>query len=1053
MVGGVNMGILLHGLGALALVAACFAAPAAIDFNQDIRPILSGTCFSCHGPHADARKADLRLDLANGLFGAGRRGQPIIEPGNAAGSLLIQRINAPDRDDRMPPATALHQLSQEDRDLLSAWVDQGAQWSKHWAFSRPAAAPVPQPHAQWTSHNDIDRYIHAGLVEQALSPSPQADAETLLRRVTLDLTGLPPTIQALDAYLADSNATDDVETLWARTVDTLLASPQFGERMATTWLDLARYADTYGYQSDVGRTVWPWRDWVIQAFNENLPFDDFLTWQLAGDLLPNPTRNQQLATTFNRLHRQTNEGGSVEEEYRVEYVADRVNTFGNAMLGLTTECARCHDHKFDPISQREYYELFAFFDNIDESGLYSHFTSSVPTPTLRLSTDAQSAALVTLATDMGTARAELSKRQTEARAAFELWLAQDRLDMPLSVPGLVGHYPLDAIDKNGLVNLVEGGKPGSVSGAPLEAPGIKDGGIQLNGDNKIALPDVGAFVRSAPFTLSLHVSVPARPERTVVMHRSRSWTDAGSQGYQLLLEHGCPSWSLVHFWPGNAISIRAMEPLKLDRFNHIVVTSDGSSSAAGLAIYIDGTRAETETIRDNLYKGITGGGPGALTIGERFRDIGLKDGTVDEVKVFARCLTAIEVAHLHNGVALDEALQSNPEALFDYFTATVDEPCAEASTQLEAAHSALAQAQDGVQEIMAMRETAPRQTFLLKRGNYGDRGVAVQPGTPDAVLPFDEALPANRLGLAQWVTDPANPLTARVAVNRLWKVVFGTGLVATPGDFGSQGGVPSHPALLDALALEFIASGWDVKAMVRRMVLSATYQQVASESSDIWRADPGNRWLARGSSRRLSAEMMRDQALAASGLLVERIGGAGAFPYQPAGLWKDKGSATYPQGTGESLYRRSLYTYWKRTSPPPSMMLFDAAKRDVCVAQRGSTATPLQALVLLNDVQFVEASRVLAERALREGGLAAAEQVEFAFRSLTGRRPSADERDVLAELFQSQRAAMEADPEAAALLAAIGQWPRDESLDVFDVAALTATCSTIMSTDAAAVKR
>ena len=1039
----------LQGLSSLAMTTACLGAPAAIDFNQHIRPILSATCFSCHGPHADARQANLRLDVEAGLFGTSRRGDAIVVPGNAADSLLIQKINASDRNDRMPPADALHQLTQTDRDLLAQWIDEGAHWSKHWAFIAPRAEGAPDGHEGWAAQDDIDRHIHHRLVRVGLAPSPAADRETLLRRVSLDLTGLPPTVEALDAFLVD-----DANDAWARVVDQLLSSQRFGEHMATGWLDLARYADTYGYQSDVGRAVWAWRDWVIQAFNDNLPFDDFLTWQLAGDLLPSPTRDQQLATTFNRLHRQTNEGGSVEEEYRVEYVADRVNTFGSAMLGLTTRCARCHDHKFDPISQREYYELFAFFDNIDESGLYSHFTSAVPTPTLRLSTVAQDEQLDALRRDAQAAEAAWIQSKIDARTRFDAWYAQLDAATPLPIPGLVGHYPLDSIVDGTLVNLADESKPAGITGAPREATGAKDGGIELNGDNNIHMLGVGAFGRSTPFTLSIHVSVPTLADRAVVMHRSRAWTDAGSQGYQLLLEDGRPSWSLVHFWPGNAISIRAVDPIGVNEFTHLVVTSDGSSMAAGLSIYIDGIPVAVDVIRDSLYKSITGGGPGPLTIGERFRDRGLKDGTVDEIKVFDRCLTEFEVAHLGNGYSLGPLAKSHPEALYNYYTAVVDEDVARGREQLQAARTALAQAQDSIAEIMAMQELAqPRPTHVLGRGSYANRGLAVEPDTPDAIFPFDKALPTNRLGLARWVTDAANPLTARVVVNRLWKLVFGQGLVVTPGDFGSQGMPPSHPKLLDMLAVDFISSGWDVKAMVRRMVLSTTYRQAADGTIEGWRVDPDNRWLARGPSRRLSAEMMRDQALAASGLLVDRVGGPGVFPYQPAGLWAEKGNSTYPHGKGEALYRRSLYTYWKRTSPPPSMMLFDAAKRDVCIAQRGSTSTPLQALVLLNDVQFVEAARVLAERTLHEGGPDAAGHIVYAFRSLTGRHPSDAEQEVLIALLNAQRAIMEADQPAAELLAAVGQWPRDESLSAIDVAALTATCSTIMSTDAATMKR
>lgn len=1032
---------------ALAILAAGNVAAAPADFNQTIGPILSAHCFACHGPHADARKAGLRLDLHAGLFGQSRNGEPIVAPGNAAASVLVRRINAADVDDRMPPANALHQLTDDERALLTAWVEAGAPWSKHWAFIPPTRQPIPGTPDAWAASDDIDRFIQNRLPAAGLSPSLRADPETLLRRVSLDLTGLPPSVAELDAFLADERP-DAYECA----VDALLASPRFGEHMATPWLDLARYADSYGYQNDVGRSVWRWRDWVINSFNGNLPYDDFITWQLAGDLLPEPTQEQQLATTFNRLHRQTNEGGSVNEEFRVAYVSDRVDTFGGAMLGLTTRCARCHDHKFDPISQREYYKLSAFFDNIDESGLYSHFTSAVPTPTLTLPSAAQQVQLQSLKEAVRSAEASLAHTRQSQADAFAAW--QRTAATGLIIPGLVAHYPLDVTPDGTLSNGVDATNPAKTKLSPVASPGAKGEGLLLSGDNNVHFPGVAAFNRSTPFTLSLYVKVPDVKERAVVIHRSRSWTDAGSQGYQLLLKKGKLSWSLVHFWPGDAISILAIEPMDIGRFNHIVVTSDGSSDAAGLSLYIDGRPVPTEVIKDNLYKGITGGGPGALTIGERFRDNGLAGGTVDEVNVFNRCLTPLEVAHLHDGVSLDRARADAPQSLSAFYFATQDEPVAAAHADLVAARAALAKVENGVGEIMAMREMeSPRQTFILERGAYDRRGEQVSPGTPAAVLPFDPALPNNRLGLAQWVTDEANPLAARVAVNRLWMQVFGKGLVGTPGDFGNQGLAPTHPGLLDALALDFIDSGWNTKAMLRRMVLSATYQQQSGVSEDMWSVDPDNRWLARGPSRRLTAEMMRDQALAASGLLIEHVGGAGVFPYQPAGLWKEKSGSTYPQGKGDALYRRSLYTWWKRTSPPPSMMIFDAAKRDICIAQRGSTSTPLQALVLLNDVQFVEAARVLAERAWRAGGGDAEASVAFAFRALTGRQPNDTEVSVLVALFQSQRQAMAANPASAAALAATGEQPRDESLDAVDIAALTATCSTIMSADAATMQR
>ena len=1003
----------------------------------NVRPILSANCFACHGPDEAARMAEVRLDTREGVLATNLRGAAIVTPGDPDASLLWKRITATDPNDRMPPASSNHALNPDEIEMIRRWIEAGAPWQEHWAFMPPAARPLPDVIDTHWPQDSVDVHVLAALEAAGLKPSPPANGAVLLRRAAFDLTGLPPTVDDLAALNADA-APGALE----RAIDRLLASDSYGEHMAATWMDLARYADTYGYQNDVGRHVWPWRDWVIRAYNDNLPFDEFITWQLAGDLLPDATRDQRLATAFNRLHRQTNEGGSVEEEFRQEYVADRVNTFGTSVLGLTTECARCHDHKFDPLSQREYFALTAFFDDIDECGLYSHFTAAVPTPALDLPTPPQAAALDKARAHLVSARAAQTDVAAERHEAFEAWLVTGPTH---TLPTPAGHWSLDDVASGTLANSVPDAPAGGVSLAPEAVEGMRGTAARLSGDNKLYFPDVAHVTRADPFTLSMWLSVPDAYDRAVVMHRSRSWTDAGSQGYELLVIDGALRWSLIHFWPGDAISVQATQDLPVNEWVHVAVRHDGSATADGLAIFVNGKRATTDTLMDRLTRPITGGGPGHLTVGERFRDNGYKHGIIDEVRVDETALTDAQIAELHAPGTL--AHVQDEAALFELFQLQ-DEPSRRAHAAVHDAHVALHAAQNAITQIMTMRASQqPRQAFLLARGRYDQPTDPVDPGVPAALGGAHGTL-VDRLDLARWVTRDDHPLTARVAVNRLWAQVFGQGLVDSPDDFGSQGGTPRHQALLDMLALDYIESGWDTKAMLRRLLATATWRQQSAATAEARTVDRDNRLLARGSARRLTAEEVRDQALVASGLLVPTVGGPPVYPPQPPGLWADKSVATYPVRQGADRWRRSVYTYWKRTSPPPSMMLFDASHRETCVAERSDTTTPLQALVLLNDEQFVEAARVLAERALRSADAPPA-QIAFAFKALTSRDPDPAEARILAELLERQHA-IEAN---ISPLAEVGNAPPSEDLNPTDVAAMTVVCSTIMNTDAALMRR
>lgn len=996
-------------------------AQSKVSFNRDVLPILSDRCFLCHGPDEGTREADLRLDLERAVS------EDIISPGHPDRSELVQRITSDDPDVRMPPADSKLSLTQEEIDILTRWIRDGAEWQQHWSFIPPRKPKLPGVNDSDWCRGEIDRFIFAKQEEARLKPATEASKERLIRRLSFDLTGLPPSLVEIDEFLNDERP-DALE----RVVDRLLKSSAYGERMATDWLDAARYSDTYGYQVDRDRFVWPWRDWVVRAFNKNMPYDRFITEQLAGDLLPDATDDQILATTFNRLHPQKVEGGSVPEEFRIEYVADRTQTFATAFLGLTMECCRCHDHKYDPLSQKEYYQLSAFFDNIAEAGLYSYFTPAVPTPTLVLTDEETKARIRSARQEIESAEDALQSLagSEKSQQAFKSWL-ESKLNPETLIPGQIAHLDFE----------------GAAKGGNQSVDGRKGKAIRLSGDDAVGLK-VGNFRRFQPFSVSFWMNTPDVKERAVVFHRSRAWTDAGSRGYQLLIENGRLSASLIHFWPGNAIRVRTVEQLPVNQWHHVVVTWDGSSRADGLTIHLNGNKAECDVVRDNLYKNITGGGGDNIVIGERFRDRGFTNGLVDEFRVFDRRLTSLEVEHLFDGTSLADALKGasdrdRSDQLLEYYLTTVDEDYQAAMTRLlekRQAHSGLV---DGLPEIMVMREESTRRdTYLLKRGAYDARDVKVIPETPAVLSTLPDGVVRDRLGLARWLTQPDHPLTARVVVNRMWQMIFGQGLVRTPEDFGRQGQPPTHPELLDWLAVDFVEHGWNVKRLIRQIVLSATYRQSSEPSKESLASDSQNRLLSWSPTFRLPAEMLRDNALAVSGLLVRKIGGAPAKPYEVEVSFKP-----VKPDQGEGLYRRSLYTYWKRTGPAPVMMTLDASKRDVCRVRRERTSTPLEAFVLMNGPQFVEAARVLSETLRKQYG--DEDQAAFVdlFRTLTGRRPNRDELMILTELHTRQLDYFVSNPGRAAEYLKTGQRAVDTSLDVNRLAALSTVANALLSFD------
>nr|MCU0719839.1 DUF1549 domain-containing protein [Pirellula sp.] len=957
---------ILGGFVLLSLVLNREIAVGQIRFNESVRPILSDKCFFCHGPDAANRQADLRLDDRDDAIAKGA-----IAPGNLDQSEILSRIHSEDPDLQMPPPTSkLPKLTKEEVAVLEQWIREGAPYQKHWAFESldwdRLATYIHKNANQVNSSLDsaipnspIDSFVKKELHARGLSLQPTADRKTLARRAAFDITGLPPSPELLKEYL---NAADE-PTAYSAYLDKLLASPHYGEKMAVDWLDISRYSDSFGFQVDRERAMWQWRDWVIKSFNENKPFDEFIVEQIAGDMLTNPTKDQILATAFNRLHQQESEGGSVEEEYRVEYVADRVHTYATAFLGLTFECARCHDHKFDPISQKEYYGLFAMFQNIDEAGLYSYFTDSPPTPAMSLSNADQDKVLSELTEQARKALQDLSYHHSTLAGPTENFTIDSLSHLVASARAPIARFDFDSLEDRKLRNSVSADKPATVDGENKLVAGRTGMAMEFTGDDAVKTP-LGNFQREEPFSISLWLKTPDVKERAVVFHRSRAWTDAASRGYELLIEDGKLKWSLIHFWPGNAISIKTTANVPVNEWTHVAVVYDGSSQANGLKIFTNGILAETAIEKDNLTKTIAGGGYDNIDLGERFRDKGFKNGLVDDFQVFPFALTPWEVLQQVDPESAKTSLQqaTTDKEVYKQWIAPIyaqlNEQSIKLAADLKMARKKWYDYQDSFSEIMVMQELAtPKPAYVLVRGEYNQRAEPVSAMTPRVLPPLAEGLPNNRLGLAYWTVSRDHPLTARVTVNRIWQSIFGIGLVKTSEDFGSQGSLPLYQNVLDALSASFIESGWNTKDLMKTILMSDVYRQRSiSDNQQIMADDPENELLARGPRIRLSAEMIRDNMLASAGLIDLSLGGPPVNPYELSESFKPAG----PSG-GNGVYRRSLYTNWRRTGPPPAMIAFDAPRRAVCTPKRERTESALQSLILLNGVQYVEAARAFAE--------------------------------------------------------------------------------------------
>lgn len=1024
-----------------------------VEFNRDVRPILSDNCFHCHGPDKNKRKADLRLDTEEGPYT-----RNIIVPSDPGKSELVNRLTCDDEAHRMPPIKSGRKVTPHQIELIRRWIEQGANWQKHWAFLPPQRPDLPQVKDQRWPRNPIDPFILARLDKEGLTPSTEANRATLIRRVTLDLTGLPPTPEEVDAFINDASL-----NAYEKVVDRLLANSRYGERMAIRWLEAARYADTSGYQSDGERFMWRWRDWVIDALNRNMPFDQFTIEQLAGDLLPNATLDQKIATGFNRNHRGNGEGGVIAEEYAVEYVADRVETTSTVWLGLTLGCARCHDHKFDPVSQKEFYQLFAFFNNVPENGKAIKHGNSPPL--IASPTPQQQEELKRQEAKLKDAEEKWKRLAPELDTAQEDWASKIVFRSPNNdiMPVRKGlQIVLQSMAKTHQGQFIDG-HPGTTA-PPL--PGdlaLIDSTPVFNGEVYFDAGDVGKFGFYDKFSFSAWVKPSGKKGGTIL---SRMKDEPQGAGYGLEIVDGRLRVNLVQRWLDDALRVEMDKPLQKDQWQHIVVSYDGSRYASGVKIYLDGRLQKIKVLLDELNQTFETNEPFRVAAGggkeSRFH------GAITEVYVYDRLLSADEAEVLAATSVAEKIFKTLPEkrttaeakkirmAFLHDLDQHPDHPTVSAKgKEANAAFRDLDNLKmerekliESFSTTMVMEEMpTPRATFVLQRGAYDKPGEKVAPGVPATLPAWPQGVKPDRLAFARWLVDPQHPLTARVAVNRAWQMFFGAGLVRTVDDFGSQGEPPTHPELLDWLATEFVRTGWNVKTLHRAIVTSATYRQSSRLSKDLVQRDPDNKFLARGPRLRLSAEMIRDQALSASGLLVERLGGPSVRPYQPAGLLKDlTGTDDYKQDHGPDLYRRGLYTFWKRTVAPPTLTTFDAALRETCVVRQTRTNTPLQALTLMNDVTFVETARVLAQRVMREE-TSAKDRVTREFRLIIGRQPKPAELALLVNSLQTQLTEFVKNPSAARNLIQMGESPLDPTLNGSELAAYTTIASLIMNLD------
>lgn len=1150
-----------------------------VDFNRDIRPILSDHCYACHGPDEKARKGNLRLDRKEAVFGLLKSGSIAVVPGDLEKSELIHRISTHDEDDRMPPLEDGKPLSEKQVAVFKQWVSEGAEWQRHWAYIKPRLNDPPNVENDNWPRNDIDRFILNRLEKESIEPSKEAPKEKLIRRATLDLTGLPPTIQEIDSFLADKS-----DAAYEELVDRLLESKAYGERQAMFWLDLARYGETQGYHHDAHRDMWHWRDWVINAFNENKPFDEFTTEQLAGDLLPHPTRDQIIATGFHRNEMTTSEGGALPEEYAVKYVAGRIDTTARVWMGTSMACAECHDHKYDPITQKEYYRFFGFFNTIPENGLDRQ---SNPVPRMELKGSDHDKRLAQFDAEIAALETAHKKIVQETNATYtanqQQWEQQHREQ---SVNNWQPLLPVEFVSENGATLNVHADNSITVSGENpaqdtyrirLQTPSDRIKGIRLEALPEHSMPhgETGRSENGQFILTRIEITALSRnPERTRADFQhpemGRLWKLGPFPGstYQASFDHNFgpePAADLQESYGDGSLKWREVsdsandEPIpfadsnstfyvlrtfKASKPSHVQARLGSSSS---FKVWLNGALIHTKKPAGNsdpiplqmkLQEGenailvkVTNGNDGSklyldpslqpvleqsVTIAQAAADtnrggydikgtlddlietgwsvdvrnenaknphyawfrfskpVGFSAGTELEVRLifnapvphatlskFRIALTPSEELNtflsLPNNIRshllarpADRSDQSNL-ALQRYYREQFVDEAGTLTKILNDKRSERRKYQDAIPVAMIMREMEkPRQTHLLIRGEYNNPGEIVTPGVPEAILPWQENYPTNRLGLAEWLLHPDHPLTSRVLVNHFWQQHFGTGLVKTSEDFGAQGESPSHPGLLDWLAKEFIQSGWNMKQTHRLIVTSATYRQEAAATVNGIQRDPGNRQLAHFPRQRLEAETVRDLALSVSGLMNPKTGGPSVFPYQPPGLWEQvafEGTRKWEQSKGPENYRRGLYVYWRRSVPYASFVTFDAPSRETCTVKRPRTNTPLQALVLMNDPVYIEAARAFGLEIMKNGGSKIDDRVGYAFRACLSRNPSEAELDRMTNAFHKELQHFLDHRADANQLVNIGATPPPTDVDPVELAAWTILAQVLLNLD------
>jgi hypothetical protein len=1040
----------------VAAIPALWAAPAAgkIEYNRDVRPVLSENCFPCHGPDSASRKAGLRLDRFDDAIAPRKDSPPAIVPGKPDGSELVHRITAKNPDDMMPPVKTQKKLTAQEKALLKNWIAGGAKYEPHWSLIAPKRPDPPRVHNKGWARNPIDYFILARLEQAGLSPAPEADRRTLARRVSLDLTGLPPAPEEVEAFVNDGSP-----DAYEKMVDRLLASPHYGEHRARYWLDGARYADSNGIHFDNYREMWSYRDWVINAFNRNETFDQFTIEQLAGDLLPHATLEQETASGFNRCNITSNEGGAIDEEYLVLYDRDRTETTSQIWLGLTAGCAVCHDHKFDRLSQKEFYSMAAFFNNTTQKAMDGNIKDTPPikvvaTPEDRPRWDE-------LPGEKKAAKKRIEDRRESGHADFDAWLSgaspevfTKRLpsDKPL-------FHALLADDQERSIQITVGDETRSLELATNASwqEGIVAGKaftISTNPAPEIA--DAGDLDKDKAFSYAAWVYFTKNRDGSILARMD----DAHDyRGWDLWFEGGKPGTHIVSKWPEDALKVVAKKAIETNHWTYVCVTYDGSAKAGGVKIYIDGKPQENEVKEDRLKNSIHTDVP--LKIGQRNTSARVEGAGVQDARIYGRALKEEEVKALSRDARLawllsqpadqrdDAEKKEFYQAWLEYFDREFQDATA-ALAALDKEENEI-KARGTVAHVMHEREESP-VAYVLFRGEYDRRKDKVSPDVPAALPPMPADFPRNRLGFARWLMLSEQPLTARVTVNRFWQEIFGTGIVRTTGDFGVTGEMPSHPELLDWLAVEFRESGWDIKRLFKLIVTSAAYRQAAVFTPEKLAKDPQNRLLSRGPRYRMDAEMVRDYALSASGLLVPKIGGPSVKPYQPDGVWEAVamiGSNTrdYKRDSGESLYRRSLYTFWKRAAPPASMEIFNAPSRETCTVRRERTDTPLQALVTLDDVQFIEAARHLAQLALEKCGTKADDRLNFMAERLLARPLRPEELKIIESSLKDLSAQYQSSPKDAEKLVEEGESKPDAALDRPTLAAYTMIANEMMNLD------